>query len=130
MGFPVLRLLPSSMHAIATTPTELLAARFARFTSNDSLPRNKAGSASVLQFSRPAQRSLTLRPACSPSPYYRTFYTRGFSRFVTSATAPVATGRSESCRAGFAPAEKHRLGTAHFIDWLNWFKWFFKLSGR
>ncbi|MGH8488146.1 MAG: hypothetical protein ACREXS_04560, partial [Gammaproteobacteria bacterium] len=37
----------------------------------------------------------------------------GFSRFVTSATAPIATGWSESCRAGFAPAERPCLGTAH-----------------
>jgi hypothetical protein len=29
-----------------------------------------------------------------------TLYTRGFSRFVASTTAPVATGRSESCRVG------------------------------
>jgi hypothetical protein len=56
-------------------------------------------------FSRPAQRSLTLRPACSPSPLW-TFYTRGFSRFVAFTTALIATGWSESCRAGFAPAEK------------------------
>ncbi|GHU25880.1 hypothetical protein AGMMS50256_01510 [Betaproteobacteria bacterium] len=44
---------------------------------------------------------------------YRTFYTRGFSRFVSSTTAPIASGWSESCRAGFAPAERQRLGTAH-----------------
>ena len=43
----------------------------------------------------------------------RTLYTGGFSRFVTSTTAPVATGRNESYRAGFAPAEKQRLVTAH-----------------
>ncbi|MGH8537541.1 MAG: hypothetical protein ACREXM_14010, partial [Gammaproteobacteria bacterium] len=42
-----------------------------------------------------------------------TLYTEGFSRFVTSATAPIATGWSESCRAGFAPAERPCLGTAH-----------------
>ena len=60
-----------------------------------------------------------VRPASSPNPGYRTFYTGGFSRFVTSTAAPVATGRSENCRAGFAPAEKHRLGTAHLIDLLG-----------
>ena len=69
MGFPVLRLLSSFMHAVATTPVELLVALFARFTINDSLPRINAGSASTLPFSRPAQRSLTLRPACSPSSF-------------------------------------------------------------
>jgi len=35
-----------------------------------------------------------------------TLYTEGFSRIVTSATAPIATGWSDSCRAGFAPTEK------------------------
>ena len=68
MGLPVLRLLSSFMHAVATTPAELLAALFARFTNNVSLPRINAGSASASPFSGPAQRSLTLRPACSPSP--------------------------------------------------------------
>ena len=85
----------------------------AHFTCDVGLPRVLAGSASAFHFSRPAQRSLRFRPACSPSSYFRAFYTRGFSRFVTSATAPVATGRSESCRAGFAPAESRRLLTAH-----------------
>ena len=33
------------------------------------------------------------------SPYV-TLYTEGFSRFVTSTTAPIATGWSESCRVG------------------------------
>ena len=51
--------------------------------SNGSLPRISGGSASALPFSRPAQRSLALRPACSPSPI-RTLYTRSFTGFVTS----------------------------------------------
>jgi hypothetical protein len=34
-----------------------------------------------------------------------TFYTEGFSRFVTSTTAPIATGWSESCRVGLSPTE-------------------------
>ncbi len=37
----------------------------------------------------------------------------GFNRFVTSTVAPIATGWSESCRAGFAPAERPCIGTAH-----------------
>ena len=44
-----------------------------------------------------------------------TLYTGGFSRFVASTAAPIATGWSESCRAGFAPAGKPCLGTAHTI---------------
>ncbi len=46
---------------------------------------------------------------------FMTLYTGGFSRFVTSTTAPIATGWNESCRAGFAPAGKPCLCTAHMI---------------
>src|SRR4029077_6665989 len=35
-----------------------------------------------------------------------TLYTRGFSRFVTSTTAPIATGQSESCRVGLPEADR------------------------
>src|SRR5690606_20991293 len=52
-----------------------------------------------------AQRSLTLRPAGSPR-HLVSLYTEGFSHFVTSMTAPIATGRSECCRVGFAPTGK------------------------
>ena len=44
---------------------------------------------------------------------FRTLYTKGFSRFVTSSSAPVASGRNEIYRAGFAPAGIQRLCTAH-----------------
>ena len=52
-----------------------------------------AGSACATSFSRLAQRSLTLRPAHSPS-HLVTLYTEGFSHFVTSMTAPIASGWS------------------------------------
>ena len=45
---------------------------------------------------------------------YMTLYTEGFNRFVSSTIAPIATGWSETCRVGFAPTEKLRLGTAHW----------------
>src|ERR1700733_12892952 len=43
---------------------------------------------------------------------YRDTLTRGFSHFVTSLTAPVASGWS-GCRVGLAPTGKRRLSTAH-----------------
>ena len=58
------------------------------------LPRNRGGSAPALVFSRPAQRSLTLRPARSPS-RLATLCTEGFSSFVASAAASIATGWNE-----------------------------------
>ena len=44
---------------------------------------------------------------------YATLCTEGFSDFVTSIAAPIATGWNDSCRAGFTPAEDARLFTAH-----------------
>ena len=64
-GLPVLLMPPSCTHAAVTTPTEATGARVARFPATGSLPRYSGGSASALPFSRPAQRSLTLRPARS-----------------------------------------------------------------
>ena len=69
-------------------------------------------SARASSFSRLAQRLLTLRPAHSPS-HLVTLYTRGFSHFVTSMTAPIASGWSDSCRVGFVPTEERHLSTAH-----------------
>ena len=42
-----------------------------------------------------------------------TLFTRGFGDFVSSITAPIATGWSDSCRVGFAPTEDWHLFTAH-----------------
>jgi hypothetical protein len=53
-----------------------------------------------------------LRPAPSRGHLYVTRYTEGFSHFVTSMTAPVASGWSV-CRVGLAPTGKRRLLTAH-----------------
>ena len=61
---------------------------------------------------RIAQRSLALRPAHSRRHLYVTCYTEGFSHFVTSMTAPVASGWSVR-RVGLAPTGKRRLLTAH-----------------
>jgi hypothetical protein len=43
---------------------------------------------------------------------YRDTLSEGFSHFVTSMTAPVASGWS-GCRAGLTPTGKRRLSTAH-----------------
>jgi hypothetical protein len=56
-------------------------------------------------FSRFARRSLTLRPTHSRCHQFVTRITKGFSHFVTSMTAPVASGWS-GCLAGLAPAGK------------------------
>src|SRR4029453_16424681 len=62
--------------------------------------------------SRLAQRSLALRPAPSRCHHFVARLSEGFSHFVTSMTAPVASGWS-GCRVGLAPTGKRRLFTAH-----------------
>jgi hypothetical protein len=53
--------------------------------------------------------SLTLRPAHSRRHLYVTSYTEGFSHFVTSMTAPVASGWSELAGWGSHPLESAAL---------------------
>jgi hypothetical protein len=73
------------------------------------LPRNSGGSAPASPVSRPAQRSLALRPACSPS-RHATLYTEGFNGFVASTAASIVTGRNEP-----APGrDSHPLWTSAF----------------
>ncbi len=85
---------PLCLHAVANTPAGLM--EFIRSYDSISfgLPRNRGGSAPALVFSRPAQRSRTLRPARSPS-RLATLYTRGFSSLVASSAALIVTGWSE-----------------------------------
>src|SRR5258705_709038 len=75
-------------------------------------PEKVVGSACASSFSRLAQRSLTLRPAHSRCPQFVARLPEGFSHFVTSIAAPVASGWS-GCRVGLAPTGKRRLVTAH-----------------
>src|SRR5207244_452773 len=76
------------------------------------LPQMSAGSAPALIVSGPAWRSLPLGPAGSRG-HRVTLCIEGFGRFVTSTTAPIATGWSNSCQVGIAPTEERRRFTAH-----------------
>jgi len=71
-------------------------------------PGRVTGSACTSSFSRLAQHSLALRPAHSQLPPIRIrgTLTEGFSHLVTSMTAPVASGWSDS-RVGLAPTGKN-----------------------
>ena len=92
-------------HAAASTPAEPVGALVARFPTAVSLPRIVGGSASALSVSRPAQRSLALRPACSLNRPLAILLHRSASvHSLPPCTAPTASGWSDSCRAGFAPA--------------------------
>src|ERR1700736_4332810 len=101
------------VHAVATTPAQRLGLLLRSLT----------------QPCQPSPKGLSGRPAHRPfrgllgvhSRYglhtravtvYRDTLTRGFSHFVTSMTAPVASGWSD-CRVGLTPTGKRRLFTAH-----------------
>src|SRR6202790_1239222 len=101
------------VHAVATTPAQRLGVSLCSFTHPY----------------QPSPKGLSGRPAHRPfrgllgvySRYglhtravtvYRDTLTRGFSHFVTSMTAPVASGWS-GCRVGLTPTGKRRLCTAH-----------------
>jgi hypothetical protein len=62
-------------------------------------------------FTRVAACTLALSPI-------RDTLIEGFSHFVTSMTAPIASGWS-GCRVGLAPTGKRRLFTAHARRWGN-----------
>jgi hypothetical protein len=109
----VLRPLSLYRHAIATTPAGSSQGSSCFPDSDDcGLPQMSAGSAPASIFSRPARRSLTLWPACSRR-RLAALSIEGFGSFVTSATAPIATGWSNNCQAGIAPTEERHLYTAH-----------------
>jgi len=85
---------PLCLHAVANTPAGLMELVRSYRSTNFGLPTNRGGSAPALSVSGPAQRSLTLRPARSPS-RLATLCTRGFSSLVASTAALIATGWSE-----------------------------------
>ena len=101
------------VHAVATTPAQRLGVLLRSFSpAVSAFPERVAGSACASSFSRFARRSLALRPAHSRRHQFVTRYPEGFSHFVTSMTAPVASGWSVR-RVGLAPTGKRRLSTAH-----------------
>jgi hypothetical protein len=92
-GFPCCVRFPC-VHAVATTPAQRLGVLFALLHPTVSaFPERVVGSACALSFSSIAQRSLALRPAHSRCHQFHTLI-EGFSHFVTSMTAPIASGWS------------------------------------
>src|SRR3981189_193445 len=112
MGLPVLRTL--SLSTCCRQYPGAAAERRLRSShpAVSAFPEIAVGSACTSSFSRLARRSLALRPAHSRRHLYVTRYTEGFSHFVTSMTAPVASGWSIR-RVGLTPTGKRRLSTAH-----------------
>ena len=68
-------------------------------------PAETSGRLPHCPFSGPAQRFTARCSLRARGVTYVTLSIEGFSRFVTSTTAPIATGWSESCRVGLSPTE-------------------------
>ena len=115
VGLPVLRTLSlctcCRQYPGAATGRRLRSSR----PAVSAFPDMAFGSACTSTFSELARRSIALRPAHSRRHLYVTSYTEGFSHFVTSMTAPVASGWSVR-RVGLAPTGKRRLVTAHTLS--------------
>ena len=73
------------------------------------LPRYAGGSASKLCFSRPARRSLALRPACTRDRLKRSFPSKAST--VSSPPPPLRLlpAGATSCRVGLEPTENQHL---------------------
>ena len=111
LGLPVFRAL-SLCTCCRQYPGVASGRSFAHSPSRISLPRygSRVGLHIVLfeacsAFTRVAACTLALSPI-------RDTLIEGFSHFVTSVTAPIASGWS-GCRVGLAPTGKRRLFTAH-----------------
>jgi len=77
------------------------------------LPCDFVRSAPALHFSRPAQRSLIFRPACSPSRPRRPSTPKASTGSLPPLPLRLLPAGATSCRAGISPAENRRLFTAH-----------------
>ncbi len=82
------------VHAVAITPAGSMELVRSSVSIVSGLPRVTVRSAPAITFSRPAQRSLALRPARSRS-RQATLYTESSDSSVASAAASIATGWSE-----------------------------------
>jgi hypothetical protein len=83
------------LHAVALTPAGPLELIRSSFSIVSGLPWGTVRSAPAIVVSGPAQRSLTLRPARSPS-RLATLSIESSDRFVASTIVSIATGWSES----------------------------------
>src|SRR4029077_5276744 len=117
-GFPCCVRFPC-VHAVATTPAQRLGVLLRSLhPAVSAFPDMAVGSACALSFSRFARRSLRYGLHTRAVTVYRDPLTEGFSHFVTSIAAPVASGWSRR-RVGFAPPRKRALSTAHATNRLH-----------
>ena len=109
----MLQYLSPCIHATDHTPVRPpRPLRYSCSAAVAAFPASTGRSARTSPFSRLAQRSLALRPAYSPG-HHVTLFTKGFSHFVSSMTAPVASSGSNFYGVGFALTGKAPPCKAH-----------------
>src|SRR6266542_2285875 len=118
-GFPCCVRFPC-VHAAATTPAQRLGVLFRSFTQPyQPSPKGSSGRPTHCPF----RGLLGVHSRCGlhtrAVTVYRDTLSEGFSHFVTSIAAPVASGWSVR-RVGFAPTGKRRLVTAHRHSGHQW----------
>jgi hypothetical protein len=100
---------PLCLHAVANTPAGLVELVRSYCPINFGLPSSVGGSAPALYVSRPAQRSLALRPTCSPSHQSDPLHRRlRRLRYLHRRSDCYRVERTSS-RAGVSPAVDQRL---------------------
>jgi hypothetical protein len=120
-GLPVFRWIPVSRHAIVVTPVARRVGSLvgqplpavSLLASGCGLPRLVAGSAPPSVVSRPARRSLALRPACSPRGQAARFSRRLRRLRYLHRRSDSYWLERPNCQAGISPAGDPRLFTAH-----------------
>ncbi len=100
---------PLCLHAVANTPAGLMELVRSCRSINFGLPQNRGGSAPALVFSRPAQRSLTLRPARSPSRQCDPLHRRLQQLRCLRRCFDCYRVERTSSRTGLTPAVDHHL---------------------
>ena len=110
----MLRPFPSSMRAAAITPAERSVLASLASRPMPAFPVKLAGRLPHCWFRGLRSVHFALQPAWSLGHPRRPFFIEVLQTMsLPPSSAPTVTGWSDSCRAGFAPAEKWRLVTAH-----------------
>ena len=114
-GLPVLRPSPSSMRAAATTPVEPAGARVARFPRGwQPSPNGRRVGFHIGCFEACSAFTCVAARMVARPPKAARYIAVLQTMSLPPSSAPTASGWSDSCRAGFAPAGEWRLSTAHY----------------
>ena len=114
-GLPVLPPSPSSMRAAATTPVEPAGARVARFPRGwQPSPNGRRVGFHIGCFEACSAFTCVAARMVARPPKAARYIAVLQTMSLPPSSAPTASGWSDSCRAGFAPAREWRLSTAHY----------------